>query len=156
MTECCERYGISRQTGYELVQRYRQEGEGGLEEHSRAAHRHPNQTAEAVQEQVLALRRIHPRWGPRKLKRRLEREQAESHWPAATTIGALLAREGLVARRKKPRRTPPYTRPFAAADAPNRHSDRRESLPRAEPRGRSPAGRQDLRKVRLAAPRRLP
>ena len=120
MTECCERYGISRQTGYELVQRYRQEGEVGLEERSRAPRRHPNQTAEAVQEQVLAMRRAHPRWGPRKLKQRLQRIDPEARWPALSTIGAMVKREGLSIPRKKRLRTPPYSQPFAAATAPNR------------------------------------
>jgi putative transposase len=60
------------------------------------------------------------RWGPRKLKRVLERKQTQRQWPAASTIGAMVAREGLVVARKKLRRAPPYTEPFASADAPNR------------------------------------
>jgi putative transposase len=72
MTDLCQAYGISRQTGYEVVERYGREGEEGLEERSRAAHRHPNQTAAHVEEQVLGLRRAHMRWGPRKLKAVLE------------------------------------------------------------------------------------
>jgi transposase InsO family protein len=59
-------------------------------------------------------------WGARKLKRVLQREFPRKNWPAASTIGTLLAREGLVVARKKRRRTPPYTQPFAAADALNR------------------------------------
>ena len=31
MTALCERYGISRDTGYRLLRRYREEGPGGLE-----------------------------------------------------------------------------------------------------------------------------
>ena len=31
MTALCERYGISRDTGYRLLGRYREEGPGGLE-----------------------------------------------------------------------------------------------------------------------------
>ena len=68
---------------------------------------------------VLELCEAHMRWGPRKLKRLLERDAPQSQWPAASTIGAMLAREGLVVPRKKRRRTPPYTQPFASADAPN-------------------------------------
>jgi transposase InsO family protein len=59
-------------------------------------------------------------WGPRKLKRVLEREAPQRAWPASSTMGALLAREGLVVPRKKRRRASPYTQPFAGADAPNR------------------------------------
>ncbi len=120
MTECCERHGISRQTGYELLHRYKREGESGLEEHSRVPYHHPNQTASAIEKQVLEMRYAHPRWGPRKLKERLQREDRASRWPAVSTIGALLKREGLVIGRKKRPRTPPYTQPFAGATAPNR------------------------------------
>ena len=120
MTECCARHGISRQTGSELLRRYRQWGEPGLAERSRAAHLHPNQTPVALYEPVLELRRAHPRWGPRKLKVRLERLAPEQAWPAVSTIGAILKREGLVVTRRRNRRTPPYTQPFASATAPNR------------------------------------
>jgi transposase InsO family protein len=50
----------------------------------------------------------------------LKREQSQRPWPAANTIGEMLAREGLVVPRKKRRRTPSYTQPFVWADAPNR------------------------------------
>ena len=69
---------------------------------------------------MLELRRAHMSWGPRKLKRVLERENAQTQWPATSTIGAMVAREGLVVARKKRHRAPPYAQPFAAADAPNR------------------------------------
>jgi len=39
---------------------------------------------------------------------------------AASTIGTMLAREGLVVARQQRRRVPFYTQPFAAADEPNR------------------------------------
>jgi len=120
MTELCRIYGVSRPTGYFWLRRYRQGGVEALQDLGRAPERHPNQTPEEIEQAVLELRRAHMTWGPRKLKRRLERERPGSHWPAASTIGAMLAREGLVVRRTPPRRTPPYTRPFAAADAPNR------------------------------------
>jgi len=120
MTELCRIYGISRPTGYYWLRRYREGGVEALQDLERAPARHPNQTPEEIEQAVLELRRAHMTWGPRKLKRRLEHEHAESHWPAASTIGDLLAREGLVVPRQRRRRTPPYTQPFAAADAPNR------------------------------------
>ncbi len=120
MTELCEIYDIARQTGYYWLRRYRQGGLEALHDRDRAPRRHPNQTAAKVEEAVLELRRAHMSWGPRKLKRVLERERPQRLWPATSTIGALLAREGLVVARKKRRRAPPYTEPFAAADAPNR------------------------------------
>jgi putative transposase len=120
MTELCEIYDIARETGYYWLRRYQQGGLEALQDRDRAPERHPNQTPEGTEAAVLELRRAHMRWGPRKLKRVLERESPQRPWPAASTIGAMLAREGLVIPRKKRRRAPPYTEPFASADAPNR------------------------------------
>src|SRR5450759_4936465 len=91
MTELCRAYGISRPTGYELWHRYGNEGAAGLEERSRAPARHPNQTPPEIEEQVLARRRAHMRWGPRKLKACLERKQPRENWPAASGSDAALA-----------------------------------------------------------------
>jgi transposase InsO family protein len=119
MKECCERHGISRQAGYKLLDKQRVYGAAGLAEHSRAPHSHPNQTTAEIEEQILAMRREHMRWGPRTLQERLRRNHPGVMWPAVSTIGAILKREGLVIARRKRRRVPPYSQPFAAATAPN-------------------------------------
>jgi transposase InsO family protein len=120
MSELCERYGVARETGYVWLRRYRERGLDGLVELNRAPQRHPNQTAPGNERAVVELRQAHMRWGPRKLKHVLERDQPGRVWPAASTIGELLKREGLVVARKKARHTPPYSEPLAHADGPNR------------------------------------
>jgi transposase InsO family protein len=120
MTELCRSYEISRETGYYWLRRYRGGGVESLRDLRRTPERRPNQTAAEVEQRVLELRRVHMRWGPRKLKRVLERESPEQRWPAASTMGEMLRREGLAIPRRKRRRTEPYRQPFAAADAPNR------------------------------------
>ena len=120
MTELCQRYGVARETGYVWLRRYRERGLAGLVELNRAARRHRNQMPVETEQAVLELRQAHMRWGPRKLKRVLERDQGHQRWPAASTIGELLKREGLVVARRKRRRTEPYTEPLAHADGPNR------------------------------------
>ncbi len=120
MTELCQQYEIARETGYVWLRRYRQAGVAGLVERSRAARRHANQTPEEIEQTVLELRQAHMRWGPRKLKRILERDEPGRSWPAPSTIGALLQREGLVVARKKRLRTAPYSEPLAHADEANR------------------------------------
>lgn len=120
MTELCRLYGITRPTGYAVLRRYGEQSEAGLVESSRAPRWHPNQTPGEIEEQVLELRRKQPRWGPRTLKARLERLHPQVRWPAASTIGALLDREGLTRHRPKRRKVAPYTQPLAAATAPNR------------------------------------
>jgi putative transposase len=120
MTELCARFGICRDTGYVWLRRYRQYGLKGLAELNRAARQHPNQTAAEVEQAVLDLRQAHMRWGPRKLKRVLERDQPGRLWPATSTIGEIVKRAGLVIARKKRRRTEPYTQPLAHANESNR------------------------------------
>jgi transposase InsO family protein len=120
MTELCRRFGISRETGYVWLRRFLQTGSAGLTQLSRAAHRHANQTPKDIEEMVLELRQAHMRWGPRKLKWILERDEPGRTWPAASTIGSMLKREGLVVARKKRMRTAPYTAPLAHANAANR------------------------------------
>jgi putative transposase len=120
MSELCHIYGISRETGYKWLRRYQKQGWAGLQDLDRAPQRHPNQMPPEMERAILELRRARMSWGPRKLKRVLERRDGEQRWPAASTIGALLAREGLVVHRKQRRRVPAYTQPFASAHAPNR------------------------------------
>jgi len=120
MAELCRHYGISRKTGYKIVARWEGCGGGGLKDLSRAPKRHPNQTTVPIEDAVLAVRRAHMRWGPRKLHRWLKERYPRQSWPAPSTIGELLKRAGLVVDRKIRARTPPYTQPFASADQPNK------------------------------------
>jgi putative transposase len=119
MAELCRIYAISRETGYKWVKRYEQYGWAGLEDLSRAPQRHPNQTAPELEERIVDLRREHPRWGPLKLQAYLRAKYSRKTWPAASTIGELLKREGLIIPRKVRRKTPAYTQPFADAKEPN-------------------------------------
>ena len=110
MAELCRRYGISRRVGYKWIERYKLDGMEGLQDHSRAPKRHPNQTPATIEERILALRAKHSRWGPTTLKAVLERKDAAVKWPARSTISNLLRRRGLsVPRRRRPRAVP--TRP---------------------------------------------
>jgi putative transposase len=119
LAELCRGYGISRQTGYKWVERYELEGESGLEEHSRAPLQHPQAMLPEVSRALMSLRSEHPSWGPRKLRAYLQRDTPKIVWPAASSIGDLLRREGLAHPRRKRKRTPPYTQPLQHAAAPN-------------------------------------
>jgi transposase InsO family protein len=119
MTALCEAFGISRQWGYELVRRYRAEGLMGLEPRSRAPHRPGRAMPAVIAEAIVALRRAHPHWGPKKLRAVLARRAPETAWPAPSSMGDLLRREGLIRSRRR-RRTPlPLSRPFAPVLVPN-------------------------------------
>ena len=115
----CRIYGISRPIGDKWLARYADAGVDGLADQSRAPKRHPNQVSPEIEEAILAIRRVHPHWGPRKLWVLLKHEMPRRSWPAISTIGEILSRHGLTIPRRRRRRTPPYTQPFAACDGPN-------------------------------------
>lgn len=119
MSQLCRLHGISRVSGYTVLRNWRELGAAGLEPRSRAPLRHPNQTSAEIEALVLGLRREHPLWGPRKLKAVLEKRHPEWLIPAASTMGAMLGREGLTHRRRKRRHVEPYTQPFAPVIEPN-------------------------------------
>jgi putative transposase len=119
MTELAERYGISRKTAYKWVDRYTTDPAAGLVDRSRAPHVHGRAMAAEVRAAVLALRARHPRWGPKKLRAVLGERQPAQVWPAVSTLGDLLHREGLSVPRRRIRSVVPRTQPLAAAQAPN-------------------------------------
>lgn len=119
MTELCAQAGISRKTGYKWIGRYEREGPLGLLEKSRARHTQAQETSADQVERIIKVRRQY-RWGPRKLKDRLETLWPDERWPAASTIGTILCHEGLVKRRRKPRpKATPSSHPLIEPQAPN-------------------------------------
>jgi len=119
LSELCRRFGVSRKTGYAVLGRWRLEGPGGLAERSHAPHRCPHALGEEVRSAVVGLRHRHPTWGPKKLKARLEQIRCDQAWPAASTIGDLLGREGLAVRRKRRRHAAARTAPLAHCQEAN-------------------------------------
>jgi transposase InsO family protein len=119
MTELAARYAISRKTAYKWIGRYAADGAQGLIERSRAPHHAGHAMAPAVRTAILAIRRTYPHWGPRKLAVLLHERTPTTAWPAPSTIGELLRREGLSTPRRRHRYIVPLTQPLAAAQQPN-------------------------------------
>ncbi len=90
----CNAYGISEKTGHKWLNRFKEEGRPGLLDRSRAPHDSPHKMSLEVRREILALREKHPTWGPKKLRVVLRRRASERHWPAVSSIGELLRREG--------------------------------------------------------------
>jgi transposase InsO family protein len=97
MSELCRRFGVSRPTGYELLNRWREEGESGLEPRSRKPHGSPLQTKHEVEREVLRIRDENPVWGGRKIRASL-RNKGHVEVPSASTITAILRRHGKLER----------------------------------------------------------
>lgn len=119
MTELCRRFGISRKTGYKILERYRESGPEGLRDRSRAPKRHPNQTPADVEGAILRVRKAHPTWGSKKILWTLEQEDPEKAWPVRSTIDAVLQRAGVVEPRSRRRRGHPSSPPVIEATKPN-------------------------------------
>ncbi len=104
IVEICDRFGISEKTGQKWLQRFRTLGEAGLADRSHAPLHGTHRLEPAVIDAIVALRKQHRLWGAAKLRDRLIQRAPEHHWPAASTIGELLQREGLIRpRRRRPR-----------------------------------------------------
>jgi putative transposase len=77
VTGLATRFGVSRKTAYKWIGRYKAEGPSGLAERSNAPLTQVARTWVAVTAQIVALRRKHPSWGPRKLRARLQIDHPE-------------------------------------------------------------------------------
>ena len=93
MSQLCDRFGISRVTGYKWLERYQEQGLAGLHDRSRRPHASPNRTAASVEEAVLRVRDAHPRWGGRKIEARM-RMDGLTDIPTPSTITEILKRSG--------------------------------------------------------------
>jgi transposase InsO family protein len=93
MTELCRRFGISRQTGYLYLNRFRQGGAEALTSRSSRPHSSPRRTPAPMEAEILALRAKHPCWGGRKLARRLA-DLNHTGVPRPSTVTEVLRRHG--------------------------------------------------------------
>lgn len=118
VTDLCREYGISRKTGDKFKQRFKRLGAAGLQDGSRAPKVIPHRTPPEVVEIIVAERKRHPSWGPKKRKDVLERRLGSS-LPAASTVGDILVRNGLVEPRKCRPRGRAHPTALREAMAPN-------------------------------------
>jgi len=93
--ELCRRYEVQPRIGYKWLKRYAEEGEAGLADRSRRPRHSPTRTAAESEAIIVALRRQHPCWGGRKLRRRLS-DLGVREVPSASAITAVLHRHGLI------------------------------------------------------------
>jgi transposase InsO family protein len=98
----CRRYGISRETYYVYLRRFRAEGVEGLEPHSRQPVSQPRRMAPELEDAICTMRKEHPKWGARRIRTELRRDGIDP--PATSTIHQALVRNNLVAPgRARPR-----------------------------------------------------
>ena len=119
VSDLCRRHGISRETFYVWRRRRASGQEDWFEERSHAVERCPHATQEQLAERIVATRRRFAHFGPKKIKAWLETAAPDAAWPAASTIGDILKREGLVEATRRRRRAIEQGEIVAPAEAPN-------------------------------------
>jgi len=114
VSELSSRYGVSRETFY--VWRSRRASGDALwfQDRSHAPGICPFRTEVGLVERIVAMRRRFAHFGPKKIRARLVEDAPDEAWPATSTIGDILKREGLVEPIRRQRRPIEQGRPVAA------------------------------------------
>jgi transposase InsO family protein len=119
MSEVCRYFGISRKTGYKILNRYREHGVEALCDRSRRPWRYANQLPLQVESLIVRAKREKPHWGARKIRELLVKRLAgDVRIPAQSTVHAVLDRHGLV-KRAKTRRNKAMGTTLSDASQPN-------------------------------------
>jgi transposase InsO family protein len=123
VSQLCRRHGISRETFYVWKRRRESGDERWFEARSHAVGICPHATDGRIADRVIALRKQFPHFGPKKIKAWLEDKSrqrgSDEAWPAASTIGDILKRAGLVEPQRKRRRAIAQGEIVAPAREPN-------------------------------------
>ena len=115
VAELADRAGVSRKTAYKWIGRYRDGGLDALVDQPCIRHTQHAKTDRDVEALVVEARRKHPTWGPRKLVPWIGRRHPSVALPAASTVGAILKRHGLIEpRRRRKVAAHPGSRPLVA------------------------------------------
>jgi transposase InsO family protein len=119
MSDLAREFGISRKTGYKILNRYKEHGLEALCDRSRRPWRYANQLPLQIETLIVRIKREKPHWGARKVRELLVKRLAgDVRIPARSTVHAVLDRHGLV-KRAKARRNKPMGTTLAAVVAPN-------------------------------------
>lgn len=119
-SQLCERYGISRKTGYKWVERYQTEGIDGLEDRSRKPHTLPGEIPYAIRKAVIELRcQGRDPLGPKKIQALLSQRFPDQAVPSKSSIYNVLKREGMLEPKRRKRRVQATPNRPASATQPN-------------------------------------
>lgn len=124
VAELCRMFGVSRQTGYVWIRRFREAGDDvrAVVDRSRRPLSSPTAVSAEMQDFIVAMRKQKPKWGPRMLRAWLMDRHPSRTFPSASTFAAILKRNGLSARktrRRRPRAPVLPASPLGPATTPN-------------------------------------
>lgn len=120
VSELCRDFGISRNNGYKWLRRFEVYGVAGLGDRSKRPHTIAGTSGDTVL-RLIELRRQHPKWGPKKLRKLLLVQPADDPVPSVKTIARVLDRAGEPRVRRRKRRLQLVLRPHQQLEvtAPN-------------------------------------
>ena len=104
VSELCRRHGLSRDTFYVWQPRQASGDARWFEARRHATCGSPHATSGPLVATIIATRKRFPHFGPKKIEAWLGAKQPSQVWPAASTIGDILTRAGLVEPRPRSRR----------------------------------------------------
>ena len=119
ITDLSQKYGVSRPTIYKWINRYEKMGIDALKEQSRTPIHSPNQTKDDIVDLIVKEKLKNRKRGPKKIYYQLKEQYPRLELPSITTISEWLKKYGLVKKRKKRLRVPPYTEPFQECQTSN-------------------------------------
>lgn len=102
MTEACEKFHISRKTGYKRLKHYKSAGAQGLRDMCRAPKNQPTRLSTEVICCIISIRQAHKSWGADKIQSVLRRESLEPI-PVRSTIHRILRKSGMIDRPRRRR-----------------------------------------------------
>jgi hypothetical protein len=89
MAALCREFDVSRKTGYNIFQSYKDCGLEGLTDRSRRPYRQANQLPLQIEKLILRLKRERPSWGAPKIREKLRRLHSDIPTPAISTVHAV-------------------------------------------------------------------
>lgn len=103
--QLCFEFGISRKSGYKLINAFNLVGFEAIKEQSCKPKKSPNKTNEDIEKLIINVRKLYPAWAGEKIKHYLER-QGYNTLPTEKTIDRILKRHGLITTEESEKHKP--------------------------------------------------
>lgn len=117
----CREYGISTKTGYKWRDRFLEKGQAGLLDESRRPKKSA-QTAEDIVCELVRIKKLKSRWGPKKIRNLYEASHRGEQIPSQSTVSRILEKAGFVDKKKR-RRKPANIEPIQNRIIPEKPND---------------------------------